>query len=230
MEDAAPTAVLVDKATAPFSIGVAPPPPKKTATTISLSKTLTNPKPDEEARRILPARRQSPGLNEILLPTKSSGRNRDKSSKRRKYRWRPPVIVQQLIADKEQLTKEVKQKNSTIGRLESAHANLVKNHQEATDRATAAEEKASNMIRLLKDEVLALKAAYSTAESSLAAAEQQRDDELFKLECPICMEVKEQMYALEPCGHRMCAECNANYKEWSCHIYRKSSWNRLKLH
>lgn len=82
---------------------------------------------------------------------------------------------------------------------------LVQVKREAIDRARDAEEKAAN-------------------------AEEQKKNILFKLECPICFEVKEQSYAMVPCGHVLCGDCNRNYVEPRCHACRGKVVDRLQLY
>jgi septal ring factor EnvC (AmiA/AmiB activator) len=68
------------------------------------------------------------------------------------------------------------------------------------------------------------------AEEKTAAAERQKEVALVKLECPICLEVKEESYAMVPCGHMMCVECSNSCAGSSCPTCRGNVEHRLKLH
>ena len=70
------------------------------------------------------------------------------------------------------------------------------------------------------------------AETSLMSVREEKqrieDEKELALECKICFEVKEERYALVPCGHIMCSVCKDNYRE--CPTCSRHVDSHLRVH
>jgi len=70
------------------------------------------------------------------------------------------------------------------------------------------------------------------AETSLKSVREEKqsieDEKELALECKICFEVKEERYALVPCGHIMCSVCKESYRE--CPTCSRHVDSHLRVH
>jgi len=70
------------------------------------------------------------------------------------------------------------------------------------------------------------------AETSLKSVREEKqrieDEKELALECKICFEMKEERYALVPCGHIMCSVCKESYRE--CPTCSRHVDSHLRVH
>ena len=64
-----------------------------------------------------------------------------------------------------------------------------------------------NKVKRLEDENVKLTEDALLARQKEAVAHQESENFKDRLECPVCFEVKEKMYVLITCGHKICFEC-----------------------
>jgi len=73
------------------------------------------------------------------------------------------------------------------------------------------------------------KIAAETTLKSLRVEKQRIEDEKeLALECKICLEVREERYALVPCGHIMCSVCKERYS--ACPTCSRHVKSQLRVH
>ena len=79
------------------------------------------------------------------------------------------------------------------------------------------EEKEKRLVKIKQEQV-----------ETRADLQRVEDEKELALECKICFEVKEERYALVPCGHIMCALCKNSYSE--CPTCSRHVESHLRVH